>query len=71
MKAAYDDICAIHGIIRNPYLTNVVAFHAEQAIEKSLKALILFMGKDVPKIHSLNKLLKIFVYSLKYCCIIY
>jgi len=59
MKAAYDDICVLHEIIRNPYLTNVVAFHAEQAIEKSLKALLLFMGKDVPKIHSLNKLLKI------------
>jgi HEPN domain-containing protein len=35
-----------------------VAFHSQQAVEKSLKALLVFQNIDVPKTHSLNKLFK-------------
>lgn len=33
-----------------------MAFHAQQAIEKSLKALIEEKGERIPRIHSLSKL---------------
>ena len=44
-------------IIENDRLTGHVAFHSQQAIEKSLKALIEEVGGKVPRIHSLSKLL--------------
>ena len=37
LKSAYGDIRSIHYIVRDPFLTHMVAFHAQQAIEKSLK----------------------------------
>jgi len=44
-------------IIKNERLTGHVAFHSQQAIEKSLKAIIEEVGEKVPRIHSLSKLL--------------
>ena len=44
-------------IIENERLTGHVAFHSQQAIQKSLKALIEEVGGKVPRIHSLSKLL--------------
>ena len=58
LRFAYDDILNCKEILHNDTLTNVVAFHSQQAIEKSLKALLLYNEHDVPKIHSLNKLFK-------------
>ena len=40
LKAAGDDLIAIESLINNPILTNIVAFHSQQAIEKSMKAVI-------------------------------
>jgi HEPN domain-containing protein len=50
------DIESIAQIIQNDRLTGHVAFHAQQAIEKALKALIEESEIRVPKIHSLSKL---------------
>jgi HEPN domain-containing protein len=43
-------------LLNNERLTGHVAFHAQQAIEKALKALIEENGERVPKVHSLSKL---------------
>ena len=40
IKAANDDLDNISYIIKIEHLTNIVAFHSQQAIEKSFKALI-------------------------------
>ena len=50
---AKDDLLTIHEIIENPLLTNVVAYHAQQAIEKCLKAVIETCAEEVPRIHNL------------------
>lgn len=40
----------------NPHLTNIVAFHAQQSIEKTFKAVLEESRNDVPKTHSLVRL---------------
>ncbi|HAZ03456.1 MAG: hypothetical protein A2W90_16515 [Bacteroidetes bacterium GWF2_42_66] len=56
LEAASLDIESITLIIENDRLSGHVAFHAQQAIEKSLKSLIEENGDRVPKVHSLSKL---------------
>jgi len=56
LEAASLDLENITLILENARLTGHVAFHAQQAIEKSLKALIEENGDRVPKVHSLSKL---------------
>jgi HEPN domain-containing protein len=53
LKSAQDDLLTIQEIINNPFLTNVVAYHAQQAIEKCLKAVIEETAEIVPRIHNL------------------
>lgn len=57
LESASLDLENIQLIIENERLTGHVAFHSQQAIEKSLKALIEEVGGKVPRIHSLSKLL--------------
>ncbi len=59
LKSANLDFENIRHIIRDDRLTGHVAFHAQQAIEKSLKASIEEFGQKVPRIHSLSKLITI------------
>jgi len=56
LEAAYLDIENISLIIQNDRLTGHVAFHAQQAIEKSIKAALEEFEIRVPKIHSISKL---------------
>jgi HEPN domain-containing protein len=56
LETANLDLEAIAHIIQNDRLTGHVAFYAQQAIEKSLKAIMEESGERVPKIHSLSKL---------------
>jgi HEPN domain-containing protein len=53
---AEKDIKAASVIINEEYLTNIVAFHCQQAIEKFFKAYILDCDKPLFKIHDLPKL---------------
>lgn len=39
LKAAHDDLAVIDKIVSEESLSHMVAFHAQQCIEKSLKAL--------------------------------
>jgi len=59
LKAAADDLSTIGKIMGDENLTQVVAFHAQQAVEKSLKALLEEHGIDVPKIHDIVRLQKL------------
>lgn len=58
VKAAKVDLGVIHEIIDNDCLTTMTAFHAQQSIEKCLKALLELYNQEVPKVHSIQKLLK-------------
>ena len=53
IKFAEKDILTISEIINNPNLTNIVAFHCQQAIEKYFKAFLLENEKPIIKIHNL------------------
>ena len=59
LKAASDDLLLVKVIISKPALTHIAAFHAQQAIEKSLKAVIEEKGIDIPKLHKLKTLFSI------------
>lgn len=64
LSAAYDDILTIEEIIENQHLTHIVAFHAQQCIEKTFKAILEENEIDTPKIHKLLKLHKILPITL-------
>ena len=57
LSAAQDDIKSMSLLLKNPDLTNIVAFHAQQAIEKSLKALMEESEIEFIKTHNLKTLL--------------
>ena len=56
LNAANDDLLVIESIIENESITHMVAFHAQQCIEKCFKAVLEAKEIDVPKIHSLGAL---------------
>ena len=56
IASAQLDLANIKYIISDELLTPVVSFHAQQATEKSLKALLSSKEIDFKKIHSLEKL---------------
>jgi len=51
LRKAQDDLDVIEEIKNKKHLTNMVAFHAQQAIEKSLKAIIDEFNLGFVKIH--------------------
>jgi len=53
IKTAYYDLENIRYIIDIDYLTHIIAFHSQQAIEKSFKAILAFNNKKIPKKHDL------------------
>lgn len=59
LKAAHDDLETIEQIVQQEHLTNVTAFHAQQAVEKCLKALLEEQGVEFPKTHDLLRLQKL------------
>jgi len=56
LNAAKDDLDAIDELIDNESLTNIAAFHAQQSIEKSLKAIIEEYNLNFIKTHKLMML---------------
>ncbi len=56
INRAKDDLDVAREIIDIAHLTNIVAFHCQQSIEKSLKAILEDYGEDVPRVHSLVRL---------------
>ena len=59
LKAARDDLRVADKIISDEALTHMVAFHSQQCIEKSLKAVMEECSIDLVMIHNLERLLEI------------
>jgi HEPN domain-containing protein len=59
LSRAKDDLDVIAEIKDKQHLTNMVAFHAQQAIEKSLKAIIDEFDLGFVKTHQIERLLEI------------
>lgn len=55
-KAAQDDLRVIEEIVNNENLTHAVAFHSQQAIEKTFKAIIEEYELEFVKTHDLIRL---------------
>jgi HEPN domain-containing protein len=53
LRSAKDDIIALNELIDNPDITNIVAFHCEQCVQKCFKAIIEQYALKTPRIHSL------------------
>jgi HEPN domain-containing protein len=59
LKASSYDLEVIKEILENENLTHMSAFHAQQALEKVLKAVLEFHTQKIPKIHNIKKLLNL------------
>ncbi len=59
LDAAYDDLQTIVKLIHETTLSNIVAFHAQQVIEKTFKAYIEEQNIHLPKTHDLLRLHKL------------
>ncbi|RME57845.1 HEPN domain-containing protein [Candidatus Parcubacteria bacterium] len=59
LESAKLDLECIQHIITEEHLTSVVAFHAQQAIEKSFKAVVEEYKHEIGKTHNLIKLYEI------------
>ncbi len=56
LEAATADLKTIEHTLDDEGLTHMVAFHAQQSIEKCLKALLELQNRPVPKEHSIIRL---------------
>ncbi|MBU1667590.1 HEPN domain-containing protein [bacterium] len=52
LESASGDLQNIEYIIKDENLTHIVAFHSQQCVEKSFKALLEYKNQEVPKQHS-------------------
>jgi HEPN domain-containing protein len=60
------DYTAFHVLLHSESeLGDIAAFHAQQAVEKWLKALLILNDQDVPKIHNLLLLMKLLAHFYK------
>lgn len=57
LRAANDDLKAIEKLLPDSELTNIISFHAQQAIEKTLKAVIEEYSIGFIKTHNLQTLM--------------
>lgn len=58
-KAEEDRRSARHLMSLVPPVPDVVGFHLQQAAEKMLKALLILVGHEVPKLHDLDVLIRL------------
>lgn len=56
LDLARTDLTTCKKLLDDAYLTNIVAFHAQQTIEKCFKAIIEEKEQTIPRIHSLVRL---------------
>lgn len=57
-KADHDLITTQMIIDSNPIILDIACFHCQQAVEKLLKAFLLYKGQELMKTHNLDILLK-------------
>ena len=56
LNAAKEDIIVIESVRNNEHATGAASFHAQQCVEKSLKALLEENRVRIPRIHDLKRL---------------
>ena len=56
LKAAYSDLRTIQHMLNDSFLTHIIAFHSQQTIEKSFKAILENTSISIPKTHKLETL---------------
>lgn len=56
LNFAQTDIRSCENNLKDEFVTNIVAFHAQQTVEKAFKALLEEKEIQVPKVHSLIRL---------------
>ena len=54
---ANKDIKAVEKLRNEQDITEIVCFHCQQAVEKYLKALLIYNGEDIQKTHNIDFLL--------------
>ena len=59
LKLAKDDLEAAQNLIHLYHLTNIIAWHSQQCVEKSFKAVLEYFKMDVLHTHDLLKLHKL------------
>lgn len=56
LRADHDRLAAKLGLQQSPPLSDIAAFHAQQAVEKLLEAFLVFKGVQFKKVHDLAQL---------------
>ncbi|MGE0085493.1 MAG: HEPN domain-containing protein [Desulfococcaceae bacterium] len=56
LQACEEDLSVVESLLQSRLATGAASFHAQQCVEKSLKAVLEEYTKTVPKIHDLDKL---------------
>ena len=56
LDSALMDLRNIEKILDDNFLTPIACFHAQQCVEKSMKAVLESCGNDIPKTHDLFRL---------------
>jgi HEPN domain-containing protein len=60
LRKAASDLSAARALARDPeQQDDVVGFHAQQAVEKSLKAVLAVRGFEIPRTHDLDLLTRL------------
>jgi len=59
LKKAEHDFSVAGLILEDNEYADIACFHAHQAVEKALKAVLEYNNLDIPKIHDLEKLLNL------------
>ncbi len=59
LNAANDDLLAMKLLMSNEHLTHIAAFHAQQCLEKTLKAILEENEIDISKTHKLHTLISL------------
>ena len=56
LELAQADLRSCENNLHDNFVTNIVAFHSQQAVEKAFKALLEERGIAIPKVHNLIRL---------------
>ena len=56
LNHAKKDLLVVEKILDDENLTNIIAFHSQQCIEKAFKSILIFYTGEIPRIHNLLKL---------------
>lgn len=54
IEKANKDIKAVEKLRDDKDITEIVCFHCQQAVEKYLKALLIYKNQDIPKTHNID-----------------